>query len=124
MGIRKFLSPPKEQPVQKKKVKPYPFDVQMEPYKGSIVKIVPTGFLAEVLDHVKLGEAISGQFRLPASKYVIGYTGVIAQIHNQIRETARGDKVSVLIVEVAFKSLTPGGVENIESFIHRIGQKD
>lgn len=120
MGAPKFK---KNEEVRVKKVKPYPIEVSIGSAEGQIAKLIPTGFLAYVKVHLRVGDQCKGRFKVPVQNYWIEYHGLVVKTYDQFGGQLGKVEDNMMMVEVSFSSLSHNGQDLISHFNQMIGQE-
>lgn len=105
-----------------KRVNPYPIPVAMAGQNGKILKLAPTGFLAETEHPVLVGSLIESSFELPVMNKLIKFSGVVVKTYDHFGGEFGNPQANRNIAEVSFKVLGDIELKYISSFLARIGQ--
>ena len=122
----------KEQPVEVKKIKPYPFSIQITkegqlPLRAKVHLLTELGVIIKVIGkHIfKVGDNLNVEFDVPSTYQTINDTVKIIKTYDNFDNvmSPQGVTEKVYTLELHFRSLDAEGREAIRSFIKKIGQK-
>lgn len=124
--------------VKVKKVKAYPFPLQIMTdsgvIQGQVVKLTLQGFLAEVPSSaLQTGEKVQVSFELPVLHAVINEPGVMVKLYTQWggrgqtqgpaeASSAASNVHHLHLIEIHFKPLSIAGSESISTFLRSLNK--
>lgn len=117
--------------VNVKRVKPYPFQAQFKDargsYSGQIMKMTLQGLMIEVAGtSVQPGDKVDLSFVTPVLHGVVGLSGVVIKVYNQLSGHAPPTPGAVAgaihLIEVHYKTVPPEAMGRIAQFLESTGQ--